>query len=128
MFTNSLCWLFRYNFKSQHDIWEDIKLLFANSILLLLTIVLMNCIFQNYATFEKIEAISSFANEFLHHLRIKKNMFYIFFWIISVDRFTQKIQETNLFNNRTVNLNHCVKYNEIHNIRKKVLVKIDDKF
>lgn len=48
--------------------YENMKLLFANLVLSLLTIALMNCIFQNYENFAEIEAISSSADEFLHHL------------------------------------------------------------
>lgn len=112
--------------------YEDIKPLFANSILLLLTIALADRAFQNYATFEEIEAISSSADEFLHHLRIKKDMLRVsFFRIISVDEPTKKIQEANLFSNRIVNLSYRAEYEkniEIHNIRRKALVKTDDKF
>lgn len=80
VFMSNLCWLFRCNFKSQHDMYEDMKSLFANSILFLLTIVLTNRVFQNYAIFKEIKKNFSFANKFLHHLRIKKNIFRVFFF------------------------------------------------
>ena len=132
MLTSNLYWLFRYNSRSQYNMYENIKSLFANSILFLLTIALTNRIFQNYATFEEIEAISSSTNEFLHYLRIKKNMLRVsFFQIVFVDELTRKIQEAGSFSNRTVDLSHRVEYKkniEIHDIRKKALVKTDDKF
>ena len=59
-------------FKSQHEMYENMKSLFANSILFLLTIVLTNDVFRDYFNFAEIETISSFQNEFLHHFKIKK--------------------------------------------------------
>ena len=132
MFTSNFCWLFWCNFKLQHDMYENIKSLFVNLILLLLIIVLTNRVFQNYIIFEEIKTIFSFANEFLHHLQIKKNMFRVFFFrIIFVDELTRKIQRASSFNNWTMNLNHHIEYEkniEIHDIWREILVKIDDKF
>ncbi len=112
--------------------YENMKSLFANSVLLLLTIALVNHVFQNYETFEEIEVISLSANEFLNHLRIKNDMLRVsFFQIISADELIEKIHEANSFSNRTVDLRHRVEYEkniEIHDIQRKVLVKADDKF
>lgn len=112
--------------------YENMKSLFANSVLFLLTIALANHVFQNYETFEEIEVISFSANEFLHHLRIKNDMLRVsFFQIISADEFIEKIHEASSFSNRTVDLRHHVEYEkniEIHDIRRKALVKADDKF
>ena len=58
----------------QHEMYENMKLLFANSILFLLTIALTDDVFRDYFNFAEIEAISSSQNESLHHLRIKKKM------------------------------------------------------
>ena len=108
------------------------KPLFANPVLFLLTIALTDYIFQDYKIFEEIETISPFANESLHHFRIKKEIFRVsIFQIISADGSTGKIYGANSFNNRTVNLGHRVGYEEnigIYDIRKEILVKIDDKF
>lgn len=54
-----------------------------------------------------------------------------FFKIIFANEFTKKIHEASSFNNRIVNLKHRVEYEKnikIHNIRREVLVKVDDKF
>jgi len=111
--------------------YENMKSLYANSVLLLLAIALANNVFQDYQTFEDIEAISSSANEFLHHLRIRKNLLRVsFFQIVSADESIGKIYEVDSFSNRTVNLKHHVEYEEnigIHDIRREVLVKADDK-
>ncbi len=132
MVRSNLCWLFRYDSRSQHDMYENMKSLFANPVLSLLTIALANHVFQNYETFEEIEAISLSANEFLHHLRIKNDMLRVsFFQIISADELIEKIHEASSFSNRTVDLRHRAEYEkniEIHDIRRKVLVKADDKF
>lgn len=125
------CWLFRFDVRSQHEMYEDMKSLYANPVLLLLAIALANNAFQDYQTFEDIEAISSPANEFLHHLRIRKNLLRVsFFQIVSADESIEKIHEVGSFSNRTVNLKHRVEYEEnigIHDIRREVLVKADDK-
>ena len=96
------------------------KPLFANSMLSLMTIVLADHVFQNYKSFEEIEKISFPADEFLHHLRIKKNMLRVsFFQIISADEPTEKIHEAGSFSNRTVNLKHRAEYEKnikIHDI------------
>ena len=73
------------------------KSLFTSSILSLLTIALTDRAFQNYATFEEIEVISSLADGFLHHLRIKKDMLRVpFFRIVFVDGFMGKIHRSGL--------------------------------
>ena len=112
--------------------YEDIEPLFANPVLPLLAIALADRAFQDYATFEEIEAIPPPANESLHHLRIKKNMLHVpFFQMVSVDGPTKKIQGADSFSNRTMNLGHRAEYEEnikIHDIRREALVKADDKF
>jgi hypothetical protein len=54
--------------------YEDMKSLFANSVLFLLAIALTDNFFQNYQTFEDIEPISSSADESLYHHEIKKDV------------------------------------------------------
>lgn len=112
--------------------YKDMKPLFANPVLPLLAIALADRAFQDYATFEEIEAIPPPADESLHHLRIKKDMLRVpFFWIVSADGPTGKIQGAGSFSNRTVDLGHRAGYEEnigIHNIRRKALVKADGKF
>ncbi len=118
-------------FKSQHEMYENIKSLFANSILSLLTIALTNDVFRDYSSFAEIEAISSFQDESLHHFKIKKVMLQMsFFRIISVDELTKKILDAQSFNNRAIQLNHRAEYVEnisIHDIKTKILVKTNDK-
>ncbi len=94
-------------FRSQHDMYENMKPLFANPVLPLLTIALADRAFQDYATFEEIEAIPPPADGSLHHLRIKKDMLRVpFFQIVSADGPTGKIQGAGSFSNRTVDLGH----------------------
>ncbi len=117
--------------RSQHEMYENMKSLFANSILSLLAIALTDDVFRDYFNFAEIEAISSSQNEFLHHFRIKKVMLQMsFFRIISVDELTKKILDAQSFNNRTVQLNHRAEYVEninIHDIKTEILVKTNDK-
>ena len=117
--------------RPQHEMYENIKPLFANPILFLLTIVLTDDVFRDYFNFAEIEAISSFQDESLHHLRIKKNMLQVlFFRTISVDEFTNKILDAQSFSNRTIQLNHRAEYAEnidIHDIRAEIFVKTNDK-
>ena len=112
--------------------YEDIKPLFANPVLSLLAIALADYVFQNYGFFEEIETILLFSDGFLHHLRIRKNMFYIFFFqIVSADRSIGKIYKASFFSNRTVNLGYRVGYKKnigIYDIRREALVKVDSKF
>ena len=49
-------------FKLQHKIYENMKSLFANLILFLLTIILTNDVFRNYFIFAEIKTISLFHN------------------------------------------------------------------
>ena len=112
--------------------YEDMESLFANPVLFLLVIALTDRAFQDYATFEEIEAIPPPANGSLHHLRIKKDMLRVpFFRIVSADGPTGKIQGAGSFSNRTVDLDHRAGYEKsigIHDIRREALVKTDDKF
>ena len=112
--------------------YEDMEPLFANPMLPLLAIALADHVFQDYEFFEEIEAIPPPADGSLHHLRIKKNMFCVsFFQIVSADGPTGKIHGAGSFSNRTVDLRHRAGYEEnigIHDIRREVLVKADDKF
>ena len=118
-------------FRPQHEMYENMKPLFANPILSLLTIVLTDDALRDYSNFAEIETISSFQDGFLHHLRIKKEMLQVpFFRTISVDELTKKILGAQSFSNRTVQLNHRAEYAEnidIHDIKVEVLVKADDK-
>ena len=111
--------------------YEDMKLLFANSILSLLTIVLTDDVFRDYFNFAKIEAISSSQDEFLQHLRIKKEMLQLsFFRIIFVNELTKKILDAQSFSNCRVQLDHRAEYVEnidIHDIKIEILVKANDK-
>ena len=52
--------------------YEDMEPLFANPVLPLMAIALADDAFQDYGSFEEIEAIPSPADGSLHHLRIKK--------------------------------------------------------
>ncbi len=117
--------------RSQHEMYENMKSLFANSILSLLTIALTDDVFRDYSSFAEIEAISSSQDESLHHLKIKKVMLQMsFFRIIFVDELTKKILDAQSFSNRTVQLNHRAEYVEnisIHDIRTEILVKTNDK-
>ena len=112
--------------------YEDMEPLFANPVLPLLAIALADRAFQDYATFEEIEAIPPPADGSLHHLRIKKDMLRVpFFQMVSVDGPTGKIQGAGSFSNRTVDLGHRAGYEEnigIHDIRREALVKADGKF
>ena len=112
--------------------YEDMEPLFANPTLPLLTIALADRAFQDYASFEEIEAIPPPADGSLHHLRIKKDMLHVpFFRIVSADGPTGKIQGAGSFSNRTVDLGHRAEHEEnigIHDIRREALVKADDKF
>lgn len=112
--------------------YEDMEPLFANPVLPLLAIALADRAFQDYGTFEEIEAIPPPADESMHHLRIKKGMLRVpFFQIVSADGPTGKTHEAGSFSNRTVDLGHRAGYEEnigIHNIRREALVKADGKF
>lgn len=100
--------------------YEDMEPPFANPVLPLLAIALVDRAFQDYATFEEIEVIPPPADGSLHHLRIKKDMLRVpFFQIVSADRPTGKIQGAGSFSNRTVDLGHHAGYEEnirIHDI------------
>lgn len=117
-------------FRPQHEMYENMKSLFANLILFLLTIALTDDAFRDYFNFAKIKAILSSQNRSLHHLRIKKEMLQIlFFWIISVDELTKKLLNAQLFSNCTVQLNYRAEYAEninIHDIKIEILVKTND--
>ena len=112
--------------------YEDMEPLFADPVLPLLAIALADRAFQDYATFEEIEAIPPPADGSLHHLRIKRGMLRVpFFRIVSADGPTGKIQGAGSFSNLTVDLGHRVGYEEnigIYDIRRDTLVKADGKF
>ncbi len=111
--------------------YEDMEPLFANPVLPLLAIAFADHAFQDYGSFEEIEAIPPPSDGSLHHLRIRKDMLRVpFFQIVFADGPIGKIHEASSFNNRTVNLGHRVEYEEnigIHDIRREVLVKADGK-
>jgi hypothetical protein len=111
--------------------YEDMEPLYANPVLPLLAIALADNAFQDYQTFEDIEAIPSPADGSLHHLRIRKDLLRVpFFQIVSADGPTGKIHGAGSFSNRTVDLGHRAGYEEnigIHDIRREVLVKADGK-
>ena len=105
--------------------------LFANPVLPLLAVALADDAFQNYRTFEEIEAIPPPVDGSLHHLRIRKQMLHVpFFQTVAPDGPTGKIQKAGPFSTRTVSLGHRAGYQEnigIHDIRAEVLVKADGK-
>lgn len=112
--------------------YEDMEPLFANPVLPLLATALADNVFQDYRTFEEIEAIPPPADGSLHHLRIKEDMLRVpFFQIVSADGPTGKIHGAVSFSSRTVDLGHRAGYEEnigIHDIRREVLVKADGEF
>ena len=109
--------------------YEDMEPLFANPVLPLLAIALADEAFQDYGTFEEIEAIPPPGDGSLHHIRIKKEMLDIpFFQSVTPNGPTGKIQKAVPFSNRTVALGHRAGYQEnigIHDIRAEVLVRAD---
>ena len=112
--------------------YKDIEPLFTNPVLPLIAIALADHAFQDYRSFEEIEAIPPPADGSLYHLRIKKDMLRIpFFQIVSADRPTGKIHRAGSFSNRTVDLGHRAGYEEnigIYDIRREALVKADGEF
>lgn len=111
--------------------YEDMEPLFANPVLPLLVIALVDEAFQDYNTFEEIEAIPPPADGSLHHLRIKRGMLdRPYFQNATSDGPTGKIQGAVSFSNRTVALGHRAGYQEnigIHDIRAEVFVRADGK-
>lgn len=91
--------------------YEEMEPLSANPVLPLMAIALADNAFQDYGSFEEIEAIPPPADGFLHHLRIKKDMLRVpFFQIVSADELTEKIHGASSFNNRIVDLRHRAEY------------------
>ncbi|KAL9106911.1 MAG: hypothetical protein Q9187_008504, partial [Circinaria calcarea] len=115
--------------RPKHGMYEDMEPLFANPVLPLLAIALADEAFQDYGTFEEIEAIPPPGDGSLHYIRIKKEMLDIpFFQSITPNGPTGKIQKAVPFSNRTVALGHRAGYQEnigIHDIRAEVLVRAD---
>ena len=111
--------------------YEDMEPLFANPVLPLLAIAFADHAFQDYGSFEEIEAIPPPPDGSLHHLRIRKDMLRVpFFQIVFADGPTGKIHGASSFSNRTVDLGHRAGYEEnigIHDIRREALVKADGK-
>ena len=111
--------------------YEDMEPLFANPVLPLLAIALADEAFQDYDTFEEIEAIPPPEDGSLHHLRIKEEMLDVpFFQNVTSDGPNGKIQGAGPFSHRTVALGHRAGYQEnigIHDIRAEVLVRADGK-
>lgn len=111
--------------------YEDMEPLFANPVLPLLAIAFADEAFQDYSTFEEIEAIPPPADGSLHHLRIKRELSKVpFFQSVSTEGPTGKIQKACVFSNRTVDLGHRAGYEEnigIHDMRAEVLVRADGK-
>ena len=103
--------------------------LFANPVLSLLAIALADEAFQDYGTFEEIEAVPPPTDGSLHHLRIKNGMLKLpFFQTATSDGPTGEIQKACAFSNRTVDLGHRAGYEEnigIHDMRAEVLVRAD---
>ena len=91
--------------------YEDMEPLFANPVLPLLAIALINQVFQDYSIFEEIENISSLEDRSLHYLQIKDKMLSIpFFQNITSNRPIGKIHSAVLFSNWTIALGHCIDY------------------
>lgn len=111
--------------------YENMEPLFANPVLPLLAIALADEAFQDYNTFEEIEAIPPPTDGSLYHLRIKTEMFDTpFFQNVTSNGPTGKIQSAVSFSSRTVALGHRAGYQEnitIHSFRREILGKIDSK-
>ncbi len=112
--------------------YEGIEPLFTNLVLPLLVIALADHAFQDYGSFEEIEAILPPPDGSLHHLRIRKDMLRVpFFQIVSTDGPTRRIYKASSFSNRIVDLRHRAGYEEnirIHDIQREALIKADSKF
>lgn len=112
--------------RPKHGMYENMKPLFANPVLPLLAIALADRALQDYDIFEKIESIPPPEDGFLHHLRIKSEMFDIpFFRNVISNGATEKIQTATSFSKRTVALGHRAGYLEnisIHDIRAEIFV------
>ncbi|KIW56900.1 hypothetical protein, variant [Exophiala xenobiotica] len=116
--------------RPQHGMYEDMQPLYANPVLPLLAIALADGAFQDYLTFEEIEAILPPADGSLHHLRIRKELHRVpFFRTMSPEGPTGKIQPAVSFSSGLVGLGHRAGYEEnirVHDFRREVLVKADD--
>ena len=106
--------------------------LFANPVLPLLAIALADDAFQDYRTFEEIEAIPPPTDESLYHLRIREELYPMpFFQALSTRGPTGKIQTASSFTKSLAATGHRAGYEEnirVHDFRREVLVKADDIF
>ncbi|KIV87981.1 hypothetical protein PV10_09166 [Exophiala mesophila] len=116
--------------RPQHGVYEDMQPLYANPVLPLLAIALADGAFQDYLTFEEIEAIPPPVDGSLHHLRIRKELHRMpFFQTMSPEGPTGKIQTAASFSSGLVGLGHRAGYEEnirVHDFRREVLVRADD--
>ncbi|RHZ51665.1 uncharacterized protein CDV56_103977 [Aspergillus thermomutatus] len=116
--------------RPQHAMYEDMEPLFANPVLPLLAIALANHAFQDYDTFEAIEAIPPREDGLLTYIRFKEEMQDVpFFQTLSSDGPTGQIQKADSFNNRSVHRGHRAGYEAnitMHAVRREALVKADD--
>ncbi|KAG9773168.1 hypothetical protein KCU88_g5872, partial [Aureobasidium melanogenum] len=116
--------------RPQHGMYEDMQPLYANPVLPLLAIALADGAFQDYLTFEEIEAIPPPVDGSLHHLRIRKELHRVpFFRTMSPEGPTTKIQPAVSFSSGLAGLGHRAGYEEnirVHDFRREVLVKADD--
>lgn len=101
------------DFRPQHGMYEDMEPQVANPVLPFLAVALADNFFQDYRTFEEIEAFLLPADGSLHHLRIKKIMLRVsLFQIASADGPTEKNHGATLFSSRTLDLGHRAGYEE----------------
>ncbi|KIW36986.1 uncharacterized protein PV06_10884 [Exophiala oligosperma] len=116
--------------RPQHGMYENMQPLYANPVLPLLAIALADGAFQDYLTFEEIEAIPAPVDGSLHHLRIRKELHQVpFFRTMSPEGPTGRIQPAVSFSTGLVGLGHRAGYKEnirVHDFRREVLVKADD--
>ncbi|KAJ4502326.1 hypothetical protein HRR76_005404 [Exophiala dermatitidis] len=116
--------------RPQHGMYEDMQPLYANPVLPLLAIALADGAFQDYLTFEEIEAIPPPVDGSLHQLRIRKELHQVpFLRTMSSEGPTGKIQPAVSFSSGLVGLGHRAGYEEnirVHDFRREVLVKADD--
>ena len=70
----------RLSFRLKYGIYEDIESLFINLVLSLLIIVLIDKAFSDYDIFKEIKDIPLSKNGFLYYLRVKNEIFNLFFF------------------------------------------------
>src|SRR5438552_3951063 len=105
--------------------------LFANPVLPLLTIALADGAFQDYRTFEEIEAIPPPADRSLYHLRIREELHPVPFFRALTKGPTEKIQTASSFTKSLAATSHRAGYEEniwVHDFRREILVKADGRF